>query len=219
MLVRGPGILASAVARSLLAPLSAKAHDRPGIATRGSPVACLRWAVGGLSPADVCASDREAPNFHRNLLSQSCFRIAPKGNRLMNGPPTELAPGGLEMSRRTQMRMEGVVIDTNVFVAAGFNARSASERILAAIRARRFQLVWNEPTRRETELILRRIPLLGWDKFGDLFWPEAARKGSVAPDNQDLQAMRSFVKPRIRRSISRAALPALTTLDRLRAKC
>ena len=26
--------------------------------------------------------------------------------------------------------MEGVVIDTNVFVAAGFNARSASERIL-----------------------------------------------------------------------------------------
>ena len=30
--------------------------------------------------------------------------------------------------------MEGVVIDTNVFVAAGFNARSASERILAAIR-------------------------------------------------------------------------------------
>jgi len=94
MLVRGPGILASAVARSLLAPLSAKAHDRPGIATRGSPVACLRRAVGGLSPADVCASDREAPNFHRNLLSQSCFRIAPKGNRLMNGPPPELAPGG-----------------------------------------------------------------------------------------------------------------------------
>ena len=35
----------------------------------------------------------------------------------MNGPPTELAPGGLEMSRRTQMRMEGVVIDTNVFVS------------------------------------------------------------------------------------------------------
>src|SRR6516164_9381702 len=68
--------------------------------------------------------------------------------------------------------MEGVVIDTNVFVAAGFNARSASERILAAIRDRRFQLVWNEPTRREAEFVLRRIPLLGWDKFGDLFRPE-----------------------------------------------
>ena len=57
--------------------------------------------------------------------------------------------------------MEGVVIDTNVFVAAGFNARSAWERILAGIRERRLQLVWNKPTRRETEIVLRRIPLLG----------------------------------------------------------
>jgi len=75
--------------------------------------------------------------------------------------------------------MEGVVIDTNVFVAAGFNARSASERILAAIRDRRFQLVWNEPTRREAEFVLRRIPLLGWDKFGDLFRPEGEFTGRV----------------------------------------
>ena len=79
------------------------------------------------------------------------------------------------------MHMEGVVIDTNVFVAAGFNAKSASERILAAIRERRFQLIWNEPTRRETELILRRIPLLGWDKFGDLFRPEGEFTGRVDP--------------------------------------
>ena len=56
--------------------------------------------------------------------------------------------------------MEGVVIDTNVFVAAGFNVRSASERILAAIRDGRLQLVCNEPTRREAEFVLRRIPLL-----------------------------------------------------------
>ena len=75
--------------------------------------------------------------------------------------------------------MEGVVIDTNVFVAAGFNARSASERILAAIRERRFQLVWNEPTRRETEFVLRRIPPLGWDKFADLFRPEGEFTGRV----------------------------------------
>jgi predicted nucleic acid-binding protein len=75
--------------------------------------------------------------------------------------------------------MEGVVIDTNVFVAAGFNARSASERILAAIRDRRLQLVWNEPTRREAEFVLRRIPLLGWDKFGDLFRPEGEFTGRV----------------------------------------
>ena len=65
--------------------------------------------------------------------------------------------------------MEGVVIDTNVFVAAGFNAKSASARILAAIREGRFQLIWNEPTRRETEFVLRRIPTLRWDKFADSF--------------------------------------------------
>lgn len=65
--------------------------------------------------------------------------------------------------------MDGVVIDTNVFVAARFNAKSASARILAAIRERRFQLVWNESTRRETEFVLRRIPPLRWDKFADLF--------------------------------------------------
>ena len=75
--------------------------------------------------------------------------------------------------------MEGVIIDTNVFVAAGFNARSASERILAAIRDRLLQLVWNEPTRREAEFVLRRIPLLGWDKFGDLFRPEGEFTGRV----------------------------------------
>jgi hypothetical protein len=28
--------------------------------------------------------------------------------------------------------MEGIVVDTNVFVAAGFNPRSASARVLAA---------------------------------------------------------------------------------------
>jgi predicted nucleic acid-binding protein len=46
--------------------------------------------------------------------------------------------------------MGRIVIDTNVFVAAGFNPRSAAARILAAVREGRFQLIWNEPTRRET---------------------------------------------------------------------
>lgn len=68
--------------------------------------------------------------------------------------------------------MDGVVIDTNVFVAAGFNATSASARILAASRESCFQLVWNEPTRRETEFVVRRIPHLRSDKFADFFRPE-----------------------------------------------
>ena len=42
--------------------------------------------------------------------------------------------------------MTRIVIDTNVFVAAGFNPRSAAARILAGVRDGRFQLIWNEPT-------------------------------------------------------------------------
>ena len=75
--------------------------------------------------------------------------------------------------------MEGIVIDTNVFVAAGFNPRSASARILTGIREGRFRLMWNEPTRRETEMILRRIPRLNWEKVADLFQPEGKFTESV----------------------------------------
>jgi predicted nucleic acid-binding protein len=78
--------------------------------------------------------------------------------------------------------MNGVVIDTNVFVAAGFNTRSASARILAAVREKRFQLIWNKPTRRETETILRRIPRLSWERVADLFQPEGDFTGPVNPD-------------------------------------
>ena len=77
--------------------------------------------------------------------------------------------------------MDGILVDTNVFVAAGFNAKSASARILAAIRENRLQLVWNEPTRRETEFVLRRIPPLGWNKFADLFRPEREFTRRVDP--------------------------------------
>ena len=78
--------------------------------------------------------------------------------------------------------MERVVIDTNVFVAAGFNPRSAAARILDRVRDGRFQLVWNRPTREETEMILRRIPRLDWGQFAELFQPEAEFSGAVDPD-------------------------------------
>jgi predicted nucleic acid-binding protein len=78
--------------------------------------------------------------------------------------------------------MDGMVIDTNVFVAAGFNARSASARIIAAVRNGRFRLIWNEPTRRETETIMRRIPRLDWEKVAGLFQPEGEFTGPVDPD-------------------------------------
>jgi len=78
--------------------------------------------------------------------------------------------------------MGRIVIDTNVFVAAGFNQRSAAARILAAVREGHFQLIWNEPTRRETEMILRRIPHLDWERVADLFQPEMEFTGPVDPE-------------------------------------
>jgi uncharacterized protein len=78
--------------------------------------------------------------------------------------------------------VQEIVVDTNVFVAAGFNPKSASARILAAVRAGRLRLIWNEPTRRETEMILRRIPRLDWEKVADLFQPEGEFTGPVDPE-------------------------------------
>ena len=79
--------------------------------------------------------------------------------------------------------MRRVVIHTNVFVAAGFNPRSAAARILTAVREGRFQLIWNEPTRRETEMILRRIPHIDWERVSDLFQPETEFIGPVDPES------------------------------------
>src|SRR5215468_6227255 len=77
--------------------------------------------------------------------------------------------------------MEGVVVDTNVFVAAGFNANSASARLLEGLREGRFRLIWDRPTRGETEMILRRISRLDWRIAADLFRPEGEFTGPVDP--------------------------------------
>jgi uncharacterized protein len=76
-----------------------------------------------------------------------------------------------------------IVIDTNVFVAAGFNPRSAAARLLAAVREGRLQMIWNEPTRREAEMILRQIPHLDWESVADLFKPETEFLGPVDPES------------------------------------
>ena len=75
-----------------------------------------------------------------------------------------------------------IVIDTNVFVAAGFNPRSAAARLLAAVREGRLQMIWNEPTRRETEMILCQIPHLDWESVADLFEPEMEFLGPVGSE-------------------------------------
>jgi uncharacterized protein len=65
-----------------------------------------------------------------------------------------------------------VVLDTNVFVAAGFEPKSASARLLEALSQGRCRMVWHRMTRRETERVLRRIPPLDWQRFAQLFRPE-----------------------------------------------
>ena len=106
--------------------------------------------------------------------------------------------------------MEGIVIDTNVFVAAGFNPRSASARVLAAARDGRFRLIWNTSTRRETEMILMRIPRLDWERFADLFQPEGEFTGSV---DADAFALISDPDDRKFAALSAAAKRPLVTND------
>ena len=62
-----------------------------------------------------------------------------------------------------------VVIDTNIFVAAGFNPRSSSARIIAMIDDGTLTMVWNDATRRESATIVQKIPRLSWQKFAPLF--------------------------------------------------
>jgi putative PIN family toxin of toxin-antitoxin system len=64
------------------------------------------------------------------------------------------------------------VVDTNIFVGAGFNSRSSSAQIIQLIRDGALALVWNEATLRETAKIVRQIPRLSWDKLAPLFRDE-----------------------------------------------
>jgi predicted nucleic acid-binding protein len=77
--------------------------------------------------------------------------------------------------------MEGVVIDTNVFVAAAFNPKSAAARVVDGVREGRFRLIWNAPTRGETEMVQRRIPRIDWRNIADLFRPQDEFTGLVEP--------------------------------------
>jgi putative PIN family toxin of toxin-antitoxin system len=69
------------------------------------------------------------------------------------------------------MPLSAVVLDTNVFVAAGFNRRSASAKIVDALKQGQLRMVWNDATRREIERILQRIPPLRTQAIAELFRP------------------------------------------------
>ncbi len=72
-----------------------------------------------------------------------------------------------------------MILDTNVFVAAGFNRRSYAARIIDEIRNGRLHLVWDEATFRETKRILEKIPPLSWSAFSDLFTEEGRYDGPL----------------------------------------
>ncbi len=78
-----------------------------------------------------------------------------------------------------------VILDTNVFVAAGFNRQSASARIVERVRGGHLRMVWNEQTRRETQKILSRIPPLSWSGMAELFREEDRYDGETAPERFD----------------------------------
>lgn len=65
-----------------------------------------------------------------------------------------------------------IVLDTNIFVAAGFNPHSSSAAIIQALKTGMHTLVWNAQTKRETKKILDQIPPLAWSRFNHLFAPD-----------------------------------------------
>lgn len=83
------------------------------------------------------------------------------------------------------MPSAAVILDTNVFVAAGFNRESASARIVEQVRSGQLRMIWNAQTRRETERILTKIPALSWSKVADLFREEDRFLGETFPGEFD----------------------------------
>jgi predicted nucleic acid-binding protein len=74
------------------------------------------------------------------------------------------------------------VLDTNVFVAAGFNPRSTSARIVDAVKQGRVRMVWNNATRREIERIMHQIPPLRNQAVARLFRPSDRFAGPTHPE-------------------------------------
>lgn len=103
-----------------------------------------------------------------------------------------------------------VVLDTNVFVAAGFNPGSHSARLLEAVRDGRLRMVWDDATHAEIEHVVRHIPRLSWPRIADLFRSENRFRGATHPRDFDFvpdPADRKFA------ALAQAAQAPLVTSD------
>jgi predicted nucleic acid-binding protein len=103
-----------------------------------------------------------------------------------------------------------VVLDTNVLIAAAFRPDSHSGRLVQAVREGRYRLVWNEPTRRESERLMRRIPPISWSDVAGIFRDENHFTGPV-----DAAAFGNVPDPDDRKfaALAAAAQATLVSLD------
>jgi uncharacterized protein len=83
------------------------------------------------------------------------------------------------------MLAAAVILDTNVFVAAGFNRRSASARIIEQVRAGQLRMIWNDQTRRETQHVLSKIPQVSWSSMAEVFLEANRYAGHTSPEKFD----------------------------------
>jgi predicted nucleic acid-binding protein len=75
-----------------------------------------------------------------------------------------------------------VVLETNVFVAAGLNSGSYSAQLVEAVRDGRLRVVWDDATHAAIEHVMRQIPRLSWTRIADLFRFEDRFGGSTHPE-------------------------------------
>ena len=80
------------------------------------------------------------------------------------------------------MPSPAVVLDTNIFVAGGFNPRSASAKIVDAVKQGQARMVWNDATRREIERIMHQIPPLRAQVVEQLFRLSDRFTGPTQPE-------------------------------------
>jgi putative PIN family toxin of toxin-antitoxin system len=78
--------------------------------------------------------------------------------------------------------MKRVIVDTNVFIAAAFNRRSSSAKIIQAIRDGALQLIWDEKTKAEARKLLDQIPRTKWEDFAGLFQETNKHVTKVPPE-------------------------------------
>lgn len=104
-----------------------------------------------------------------------------------------------------------VILDTNIFVAAGFKSTSHSAHIIEQVKSEQLQMVWSEETRQETEFIVRKIPPLAWDKIAYLFQPAHCYNGPLYPQNFQQIADAADIKFA---ALAEATRAILITMDR-----